>query len=111
MIISFSVKTRKDGSIGIPKSQQRRMGINPHTQMECQFDTSNGVMTVTPKMVVCQCCGKHIAPGSNECDPIMQTCRACTMDIEESVANGYSVRAAVRKQKEKCAPVGRRDRK
>lgn len=111
MKVTFSVKTRKDGSIGIPKDKQRLMGLHGHTAVRCNWDSAAGTMTVVPVEVGCQCCGKSIRPDEGKYDATLQTCMECTRAIEDEVRNGLSLWESVALRKRQCNPVGHRSRK
>lgn len=90
--MKFMVRTRVDGSIGIPVLYRHRLGIQPGTNVEVSTDRA-GRIYLKPVPAKCSCCGEDRMVVSS----VDGMCEACDKLVEFYVRDGYTIQQAIRK--------------
>lgn len=104
MLTTIQVKTRKDGSIGLPKAFRLKVGLKEHSKVSMSWDSEKGVITVKPAQLQCAACGGSF----KSVDEHMGVCDECLEKITTYVKNGDSLHKAFLKVKEPAGVIRRR---
>lgn len=92
MLKTFTVTSRKDGSIGIPKILQYRLGLRPHTKYAITWDSSTSMFHVAPAVLVCRFCRQETTSLDENCD----ICASCMTEVQNYIRTGKSMVEALR---------------
>lgn len=90
--MKFTVRTRQDGSIGIPVDFRHRLGIQPGVTVQFSTDTQ-GRIYLKPLPARCSCCGEDKMAVTN----VDGMCAACNQLVEFYVRDGMDIVSAIRK--------------
>ena len=99
--MKFMVRTRVDGSIGIPVLYRHRLGIQPGTNVEVSTDRA-GRIYIKPMPATCSCCGESRTAVSS----VDGMCEACDKLVEFYVREGMTLTQAIRKARKSGRDTG-----
>ena len=92
-IVVVSRRLRKDGSVGIPASMRKVVGMVPGYGVDVEFSVDRKSVVITPNQIICRACQQPVA----KLDGDIGVCPDCMEKIMQDVRNGETLHNAIAK--------------